>query len=96
MFAYVCTATGWTWDYIGEFMTLPRLYAMIKHWAIYPPVHVTAALFAGVGKSKPKASEAANEELAVYIGKQPSVDFQTHRRRMADTARSHTARNRMG
>lgn len=29
-------------------MTLPRLYALQKHWKSFPPVHITAALFAGI------------------------------------------------
>lgn len=37
-------------------MTLPRLYALQKHWRSFPPVHITAALFAGV---KPAETEAA-------------------------------------
>jgi hypothetical protein len=43
-YSYVIAATGWTWEYIDEFLTLPRLNALQKHWAKYPPVDVTAAL----------------------------------------------------
>ena len=28
MYAYLAAATGWTFEYIGQCMTLPRLYAM--------------------------------------------------------------------
>lgn len=54
MYAYLAIATGWTWEYIGEFMTLPRLFAMYAEWAKYPPVHVSMAAFAGTAK-KPEA-----------------------------------------
>lgn len=29
-------------------MTLPRLYALQNHWKKFPPVHITAAIFAGI------------------------------------------------
>jgi hypothetical protein len=48
IYAKTITATGWTWEYIDEFLTLPRLNALFEHWAEYPPVHITAALFAGI------------------------------------------------
>ena len=58
MFAYVCAATGWTWEYVGECLTLPRLTSLIEHWNRYPPVAVTAAAFAGY-KPKEKAKVGA-------------------------------------
>jgi hypothetical protein len=27
---------------------VPQLFALMRHWRSYPPVHVTAALFAGI------------------------------------------------
>lgn len=44
--------TGWTWDYIDEYLTLPRLNALIDYWAQCPPMHITAALFAGIKPAK--------------------------------------------
>jgi hypothetical protein len=32
------TATGWTWEYIGEYMTIPRLDALIAYWDTFPPL----------------------------------------------------------
>ena len=69
--AYVCAATGWTWDHVGEHMTLPRLYAMFEHWGRYPPAHISAALFAGIKPSKPAA--VANDDLANYIDPMPTM-----------------------
>lgn len=69
--AYVCAATGWTWDYVGEHMTLPRLYAMFEHWGRYPPAHISAALFAGIKPAKP--TPAANDDLASYIDAMPTM-----------------------
>lgn len=69
MYAYVAAATGWTWEYIGQRLTLPRLFALVKHWKQYPPVHVGVAIIAqGLGTMKPErqalptAAAAANEE----------------------------------
>jgi hypothetical protein len=61
-YAYVIAATGWTWDYVDEWLTVPRLRALNRHWAKYPPVHVTAAIFAGAG------SEATPAPTAVKVG----------------------------
>ncbi len=44
--------TGWTWEYIDEHMTLPRLYEMNDYWAKYPPVHLMLASFFGVTKQE--------------------------------------------
>ena len=51
---------GWTWEYIDESMTLPRLNALTRHWTEFPPVHVSlAGIVKGLGgttsngKSKP-------------------------------------------
>lgn len=52
MYAYIAAATGWTWEYIGERLTLPRLYALYAHWRKFPPVAVSVALYLGI---KPKA-----------------------------------------
>jgi hypothetical protein len=56
VFAYVAAATGWTWEYIGECLTLPRLAALQKHWRDFPPVHIMVAAYAGY---KPKAEATA-------------------------------------
>ena len=39
--------TGWTWEYIDEFVTLPRLDALRKYWEKTPPAHVSVAAFFG-------------------------------------------------
>ncbi len=38
MTVHVCRATGWTWDYVLDAMTLPRLAAFARHWKLYPPL----------------------------------------------------------
>jgi hypothetical protein len=50
-------------------VTLPRLNALMKHWAKYPPVHVTAAVFAGItsqsGKGSPEVFKPLDNEALV-------------------------------
>lgn len=36
-------ATGWTWEYVWENMTLQRLEVMGRLWKKAPPEHVSAA-----------------------------------------------------
>jgi len=38
--------TGWTWEYIDDYMTLPRLEALTRYARNAPPVHVSAAAIA--------------------------------------------------
>ena len=44
------TFPGWTWEYIDQNMTLPRLTALNKYWQKYPPVHCLIAAYLGVGQ----------------------------------------------
>ncbi len=35
------TRTGWSWEYIDDYMTIPRLEALNRHWGQFPPVCVS-------------------------------------------------------
>ena len=35
----IIAATGWTWEYIGQTVTLPRLLRMQEYWKQNPPTH---------------------------------------------------------
>jgi hypothetical protein len=50
--------TGWTWDYIGDHLDLPRLGALYEYWGDHPPLHVMAASYFGI---KPKEKETTQE-----------------------------------
>lgn len=65
MYAEVITATGWTWEHLDEFVTLPRLNALLKHWAKFPPVHITAAIFAGIEDKAPASAGAPLDNAAL-------------------------------
>jgi hypothetical protein len=76
MFARVCCATGWTWDYVGEYLDLPRLYALQKYWESVPPIAEMIAIYLGVTKpgTKPGIKPSApakllsNEDILAMIG----------------------------
>ena len=37
--------TGWTWEYIDDHITLPRLYAMLAYLRKWPPVYKLVAAY---------------------------------------------------
>lgn len=77
--AQLCTVMGWTWEYVEEHMTLPRLYALIETWKQQPPAAVSLANIARAlgwkpaepararsrDRSRPKRSR---EELLAMFG----------------------------
>lgn len=74
LYAKVITATGWTWDYLDECLTLPRLNALLKHWQSSPPVHITSALVAGIQpamSTRPKIKEVTNADLVANMHSDP-------------------------
>jgi hypothetical protein len=62
-------STGWTWEYIDDNMTLPRMEALNQYWVDNPPLHL---LVRGLVGYKPPAggSEAdrgsADELVAIF------------------------------
>lgn len=48
VYAHLITVTGWTWEYIDENMTLPRLAGLSAYWESHPPTHIIAAAYAGI------------------------------------------------
>jgi len=38
----------WTFEYIDEQMTLPRLAALSAYWQHSPPVHISIASYLGI------------------------------------------------
>lgn len=55
----VITHTGWTWEYVGEYLTLPRLQALTKYWSKNPPGGGLGALLGlgGLGPALPEPQE---------------------------------------
>ena len=86
MYVRLARETGWTWEYIGSHMTLPRLYAFAKVWENSPPLHeLVAAIAVGFGairgkqKALPEDSPEAQAELAQLLATMPMQ----HRQRPA-------------
>ena len=59
----MATCFGWTWEYIDEFVTVPRLTEI---------THVLAAAYLGVGKKKGSTDMAAFVSEAVGLGADPT------------------------
>lgn len=53
-------STGWTWDYVDEQMTFPRLEALNKYWRQHPPVHILVAGY--IGYKAPAPIEENNNQ----------------------------------
>jgi hypothetical protein len=56
---------GWTWEYIDEQMTIPRLEAITAYQREFPPQHVLIAAYLGAGK-KAKTSEFTEDGQSVF------------------------------
>lgn len=58
MICQICQATGWSWDYVEDHLTVPRLRALKRHWAHSPPPPQLLALIAralgGMTPSSPR------------------------------------------
>ena len=37
------TATGWNWEYIDDYMTMPRFQKLTRYWLKFPPQHLSLA-----------------------------------------------------
>ncbi len=48
IYVHLIACTGWTWDYIDQHMTLPRLIAMNSYWTEHPPLHLLVSAYFGV------------------------------------------------
>jgi hypothetical protein len=44
------TTFGWSWEYVDEQMTLPRLHSVWKQWKRFPPIHKMVAVYLGMAK----------------------------------------------
>ena len=74
LYGLLVTATGMTWEYIDESMTLPRMADLTAHWSKSPPTHLLVkALFASgegsasgrkVTQGPPTVGENTAEDIA--------------------------------
>lgn len=53
---------AWTWDYVDEHMTVPRVNKIFEHRGNVPPLHLSMAKMAGIDISTPAQQAATKEE----------------------------------
>ena len=59
---------GWTWEYVDEYMTLPRLREITDYWEYQPPVHLLIARYLGIkGKTADKPMDANNNNASEFF-----------------------------
>ncbi len=62
MYGLLITATGWTWEYIDQRMTMPRYFKLMGYWMNHPPAHLTLRAiihaFGGEKESTPAKVQA--------------------------------------
>lgn len=72
VYARVITATGWTWEYLDDNVTIPRLTALTAHWRDTPPAHeALASILIALGVTRAPAAPAgidtpADDSLAFF------------------------------
>lgn len=64
--------TGWTWEYIDEHMTLPRLAEMSAYWKNNPPLHSMIAAYFGIGTPKKQSDGGDIAELMAAFPERPN------------------------
>jgi hypothetical protein len=47
-------AFGWSWEYVDDQMTLPRLEIIWRQWKRFPPLHMMVGAYLGYGKKEAK------------------------------------------
>lgn len=62
------TGTGWTYDYVEEWMTLPRFYDLVKYWKKNPPTHLAVRNLGGGSREGPKRMGNLDELARQFEG----------------------------
>jgi len=60
----MATAFGWTWEYIDECVTVPRLLEIGEYWTVTPPLAEAFAAFVGAMGGPSSTSPAIAEPSA--------------------------------
>jgi len=65
--AYVCSSTGWTWDYVLENVDIPRMESLNKYWSDHPPLQwMVAAYFDIKPKDKANSKDDIEQLLSMF------------------------------
>lgn len=59
---------GWSWEYVDEEMTLPRMEAIAKHWETVPPLSVSLASIAAALGVKRSDKKETGQDMGELIG----------------------------
>jgi hypothetical protein len=69
------TCFNWTWEYIDEHMTLPRLDALNEYWRRNPPLHQLVAAYAGFKPPNDDNKEPEKtEDLATFMAEMSAAN----------------------
>lgn len=71
------TITGWSWEYIDEYMTIPRLEKMTEYWSENPPVHVMLSILAsglGIKRADVKTKGKGDSWIARGLTVQQAIE----------------------
>lgn len=92
IYALYCVETGWTWEYVGEEMTMLRAMGFLGIWKTTPPLRaVVTAIAVALGmpapsdkpKARPGEPRPPGKDIGSYIeafsGAGISVEKVTHR-----------------
>lgn len=74
IYAHLMTITGWSWEYIDEYMTIPRLEKMTEYWSENPPVHILLASILGRKPSGTKAKGSGDSWIARGLTVQQAIE----------------------
>ena len=85
LYGLVICETGWTWEYVDERMTLPRLRDFIDHWKNAPPLRVALGAVLGAGKKEKLVTantpKGTDSEMAAMIDELGSMGIPLEVRR---------------
>ena len=65
MIAHLCATFGWTWDYVEQNITAPRLLALYGYMEKNPPLHMMVAAYLGLSAEEKKTGDL-DELLAMF------------------------------
>jgi hypothetical protein len=76
VYPYLITATGWTWEYIDDHMTLPRWNHLAEYWSQYPPTNILVGAALG-NKTPPRLVIRVDSDLPVreFMAKRADVEM---------------------
>lgn len=76
---HISMSTGWTLEYVGWNIDLPRLITMNKYWLNHPPMHILLAGYVGYKApdpiEAPRTEKEQDEMLKQVMASLPKFTF---------------------